>query len=384
MFIHRFLGKLRLLTLVIPIGLSLTLALPLTASAHTLDGHQGFFKVKNLVSDQPGVAPVTDPNLVNAWGIVAVPGGPFWIADNGTGVSTAYNGKGTPFPKNMPLVITIPPPEGSPGGTIAAPTGVVLNQTDDFVISKDGKYAPARLIFATEDGTISGWNPNVDPNNAVLAFPPQGQQTNAIYKGLALARIGSHDFLFATDFHNNKVDVFDAHFKLVKSFTDPTLLPGFAPFGIRNIDGKLFITFALQDQNKEDDVAGVGNGFVDVLDLDTYGKFALKRFATQGELDSPWGLALAPNGFGKFSHALLVGNFGHVSDTEPSILAFDFKTGKPLGPLPGKKDKPIHIDGLWGLTFGDRVKDANPKGLYFTAGPNEENDGLFGVITHQD
>jgi uncharacterized protein (TIGR03118 family) len=390
MFVHRFFGKLRLLTLAIPLGLCLTLALPLTASAHTLDGRQEFFKVKNLVSDQSGVAPVTDPNLVNSWGIVAVPDGPFWIADNGTGVATKYDGKGTPLPKNKPLVVTIPPPGGSAAGTTAAPTGVVLNQTDDFVISKNGKYAPAQLLFATEDGTISGWNPKVDLTNAILAFPSQSQSTTAVYKGLAQGRVGSRDFLFATDFHNGVVDVFDAHFNLVNTFTDTQLattcpLPGqcFAPFGIRNIGGKLFVTFALQDADKHDDVPGPGNGFVDVFS--TSGRL-LKRLISHGVLDSPWGLAVAPRDFDKFGGALLVGNFGHEDDTpNASINAFDIHTGKFLGSLIDEKTgKPIFIDGLWGLTFGDDVRNADPDALYFTAGPDHESHGLFGKITQQD
>lgn len=397
MYVPRLSGKLRLLALALTLGLSLTLALPLTASAHTRHGNQGFFEQTNLVSDQSGVARHTDPNLVNSWGIVAVPEGPFWIADNGTGVATAYNGNG----RTIHSLITIPPPAGSPAGTTAAPTGIVLNRADadDFEVSENGKSRAAQLLFATEDGTISGWNPKVDKTNAILAVDCSGAVTtpdcpfpNVVYKGLAQGKVGSRDFIYANDFRNGVVDMFDARFHLVKTFTDPQLASDcpiagppkqcFAPFGIRSIDGKLFVTFALQDDKHHDDVAGPGNGFVDVFD--TSGNLVQPLIA-HGPLDSPWGLAQAPDDFGPFSHALLVGNFGNKNGDEPSINAFDINTGTFLGSL--NKDKqghPIIIDGLWGLTFGDDVKAAESDDLYFTAGPNKETHGLFGFLSAED
>src|SRR5947209_3842433 len=272
----------------------------------------GFIQT-NLVSDIAGVARFTDPNLVNPWGIALAPTGPIWIADNGAGVSTVYNGAGKALPPNSPLVVTIPPPAGSAPGTQAAPTGIVFNGTSDFTVSANGNSAPAIFIFATEDGTISGWNAAVDRTNAILevdnsAVPMAG--SGAVYKGLAQGSNANGNFLFATNVRAGTIDVFDKNFAkatLAGAFSAPNLPAGFAPFGIRNIGGSLFVTFALQNAAKHDDVAGPGNGFVDVFD--TNGNL-LKRFASQGSLNSPWGLALAPAKFGIFSNDLLIGDFG--------------------------------------------------------------------------
>ncbi|HLW03817.1 MAG TPA: TIGR03118 family protein [Ktedonobacterales bacterium] len=398
MVVYHFSGKLRLLTLALTLGLSLTLALPLTASAHSRDGNRDRFEQTNLVSDIKGLARVFDPNLVNPWGIVAVPNdGPFWIADNGTGLSTVYDGRGNPFPPKTPLVVTIPPPSNAPQGATAAPTGIVLNTADpdDVVVSKNGKSGPARFLFATEDGTISGWNPNVDPTNAILKVDNANTTSGPVYKGLAEGSNRSGDFLFATNFRFGRVDVFNSRFKLVSFFTDPQLandcpIAGppkqcFAPFGIRNIGGKLFVTFALQDSKHHDDVNGAGNGFVDIFS--TRGKLLRRLIAhgpAQSPLDSPWGLVLAPDHFGRFSGDLLVGNFGAFkTGKNPSINAFDLN-GNFQGNLKDETGHPISIDGLWGLNFGDDVLHADPHALYFTAGINDEADGLFGKLTRDD
>jgi uncharacterized protein (TIGR03118 family) len=337
---------------------------------------QGFYQQTNLVSDLPGVAAVTDPHLVNAWGMSHSSTSPWWISDNGTGVSTLYNGSGTPFPPGSPLVVTIPPPLGSPAGTIAAPTGNVFNSTSSFAVTKNGVSRPAIFLFATEDGTISGWNPNVDPTNAILGVNQSA--SGAIYKGLALGSNSSGDFLFATNFHNGTVDVFDTHFapaSLAGSFTDPSIPSGFAPFGIANLGGRLYVTYAKQDADKEDDVAGPANGFVDTFD--TNGNL-IQRLVTRGRLNSPWGLAFAPADFGQFSNDLLVGNFG-----DGRINVVDPSTGDFLGQLRDRDNRVITIDGLWGLAFGNGANAGPTNTLFFTAGIDDEAHGLFGSLRHE-
>jgi uncharacterized protein (TIGR03118 family) len=358
------------------IGAALSTALMLmqqTAGAHARDN---FYQQTNLVSDLPGVAGVTDPNLVNSWGIVHGPTTPFWIADNGTGVSTLYNGAGAPFPVGSPLVVTIPPPHDSPAGTTAAPTGIVFNPTAGFAVSKDNVSGAALFLFATEDGTISGWNRNVDPTNAILEVD---KSPGAVYKGLAMGSNASGDFLYATNFRAGTIDVFNSQFhqvSLAGSFTDRKLPHGYAPFGIANIDGKLVVTYALQDAAKHDDVAGRGHGFVDVYDTNGH---LIQRLVQRGQLDSPWGLALAPDNFGRFSNDLLIGNFGNGR-----INAFDPETGGFRGELRDAKNRPITIDGLWGLDFGNDANAGPSTTLFFTAGLNHEADGLFGSLVSVD
>ena len=318
----------------------------------------------NLVSDTPGVAAITDPNLVNPWGISFSSSSPFWIADNGTGLSTLYKGDGS----IIPLVVTIPPPNGSTD--TSTPTGTVFNGTPNFVVTENGVSGPGVFLFATEDGTISGWNPSVDLHNAVLVV--DNSALGAVYKGLASANTAKGSFLYVTNFHDGSVEMYDTNFQLVKTFTDTDVPAGFAPFGIRNIKGKLYVTFAKQDAEKHDDAAGNGRGFVDVFDI--HGN-KLSRLVSHGPLNSPWGLALAPANFGQFSNALLVGNFGNGR-----INAFDPATGTFLGPLLDWKGKALWIDGLWAIAFGNG-KAAGPRNaLFFTAGPDGEAHGLFGEL----
>jgi uncharacterized protein (TIGR03118 family) len=353
---------------------ALSTGLMLAQQAVSAHGADGFYQQTNLVSDQPGVARVTDSNLVNSWGIVHGPTTPFWIADNGTGVSTLYNGAGDPFPVGSPLVVTIPPPHGSPAGTTSAPTGIVFNSTAGFVVSKDKVSGAALFIFATEDGTISGWNRNVDPTNAILEVD---KSPGAVYKGLAMGSTDAGTFLYATNFRAGTIDVFNDQFhqvSLAGSFHDPTLPRGYAPFGIANINGHIIITYAKQDAARHDDVAGQGHGFVDIYD--TSGQL-LQRLVTHGQLNSPWGLALAPDNFGRFSNDLLIGNFGNGR-----INAFDPETGGFRGQLRDAKNRPITIDGLWGLEFGNDVNAGPSTTLFFTAGPDHESHGLFGSLVN--
>jgi uncharacterized protein (TIGR03118 family) len=316
------------------------------------------YTVSNLVSDVAGVAPNTDSNLVNAWGLTSLPGSPWWVADNETSVSTIYRANGTTA---RPLVHV-------PGN----PTGAVSNTGSSFVVSNGTTSGAAVFLFATEDGTILGWNPSVDANNAVVAVPAAG----AIYKGLAIAG----DTLYATDFHNARVDVFDGSFHPVNTpvaFVDPGIPSGYAPFGIQNVDGTIVVTYAKQDADAEDDVAGQGLGFVDRFS--TSGTF-LGRIATHGQLNSPWGIAMAPpENFGRFSGDLLIGNFGdgEISAFEPQLDG----TFELVGQLRTSERKVLTIDGLWALQFGKGNANNGPTTtLFFTAGPDDESHGLFGTI----
>ena len=318
---------------------------------------------QKLVSDLPGVAPVTDGSLVNPWGLAATATSPWWISDNGTGLSTVYNASGV-----KALTVTIPPPAG---GTSAAPTGIVANlTTSDFQVTG----AKSSFIFDTEDGTISAWRTGT---SAVLEV--DNSASGAVYKGLAEGNNGSGNFLYAANFNSGHIDVFNGSWApatLSGGFVDPSLPTGYAPFDIQNINGQLYVTYALQNAAKHDDVAGAGHGYIDVFDLN--GNF-VKRLVSQGALDSPWGLAVAPPTFGTFSGDLVVGNFG-----DGTINAFNANTGTFLGTLTDSSNNPIVIQGLWGLAFGNGASAGPANSLYFTAGiPGSgavEDHGLFGDL----
>jgi uncharacterized protein (TIGR03118 family) len=265
--------------------------------------------------------------------------------------------------------VAIPGPAGSklPG----APTGAVFNPTTDFAVAPG---QPAKYIYATEDGTIAAWNTG---NAAVLKVDLSALGT--VYKGLALASSGGKNYLYATNFNAGRVEVFDANFAPVAlsgSFSDPNLPTNFAPFNIQNVGGKLYVTYAKPDAAKHDDVSGPGNGYVNIFD--TSGKL-LQRFVSKGPLNSPWGVVMAPGGFGGFGGALLVGNFG-----DGLINAFNPATGAWLGALRDGSGKALSIDGLWSLTFGNGSKGGDSHTLYFTAGitggGKVEDHGLFGSI----
>jgi len=323
------------------------------------------FTVTNLDSNVSGRATFTDPNSQNAWGIAFAPGSPFWVNDNHAGVSSLYGGDGSV----IPFVVTVPPPLGADPGTIAAPTGMVWNPTQAFHVP--GTTFPGIFIFDTEDGTISAWNSQANPGSAVIAVDHSALLAN--YKGLAFGTSSTGNHLYATNFYSGEVEVFDNQFTPVTApggFMDQRIPPGFAPFGIQNIDGDLWVTYALQGPDKRDDVGGPGNGFVDVFDTDGH---LLRRFARRGVLNSPWGLARAPYGLGPLSGAILIGNF-----KDGRINAFDAR-GRFLGALRGTNGMPVWIDGLWALSFGGGAK-SSPESLYFTAGPDDETNGVFGVI----
>jgi uncharacterized protein (TIGR03118 family) len=297
---------------------------------------------------------------VNGWGVAFNPFGFAWVADNGTGVSTLYDGNGVP----QSLVVSIP------GGK---PTGIVFNGSNDFVVSANGKSGPARFIFATENGTIAAWAPNVDPTHAITVVDSSG--TGAIYKGLALGADGKRFLLYATDFHNRKVDVFDVSFQptaVPGGFADRSIPSTYAPFGIQNIGGSIYVTYAKQDRDREDDVPGRGQGIVNVF---TAGGTLVRQVAQGGALNSPWGVALAPADFGGFSNDLLVGNFG-----DGTINAYDPVTGRFHGQLTGADRRPLVIPGLWGIAFGNGLLDQPTSTLFFAAGPDDETHGLYGRI----
>jgi uncharacterized protein (TIGR03118 family) len=359
----------------------------------------------NLVADVKGQAIHTDPLLVNAWGLAFFPHGPFWVANASTGTSTVYGHDG----KLLPTAVTIPAAPGQPLGPIGSPTGLVANTTQEFVISKDGKSGPARFIFDTVDGLICGWNPDVDPDHAIIVIDysvakPKASKAHfpGSYYGLAIGRNSKgQNVIYATDggrgekTDNNQIDMFDGNFQYLGSFTDkdiPSSVPPYmGAFGIQNIDNKLYVSFA-----------GFGDyqgGFVDVFDMD--GK-SLRRFGGNfeplkpgdppGNLQAPWGFAMAPSHFGKFSHALLIGNLeGDLPNTPGRIKAYDPDTGALLGVLQDRRGRPIEIGGLWALEFGtDKNANGATNELFFTAGPTFppntefESDGLFGVIRPDD
>jgi len=309
----------------------------------------------NLVSDIPGMAAVTDPNLKNPWGVSFTATSPFWVSDAGANVATLYTGAGVP----NALVVSIPAQE---------PTGQVANPTTGFTLTPGN---PARFIFAATDGSISGWNPSVNGTAAivkVLASP------NNAYTGLALASNGAETFLYAANFKSGHIDVYNSNFApttLGGSFTDPTLPSGYAPFNVELVAGNLYVEYA-KVAPSGDEAPGPGFGFVSVFD--TNGNF-VRRLISAGPLNAPWGITIAPTAFGDFSNELLVGNFG-----DGRINAFNPITGAFLGSLSNSSGDPIEIDGLWALKVRSGGPSVDPNWVYFTAGINDEANGLFGAL----
>jgi uncharacterized protein (TIGR03118 family) len=351
-----------------------SLAISLLLSTFALAQH---YTQTNLVSDIAGMATTTDPNLKNPWGLARSSGSPWWVSNNNSGTSTLYNGAGVPQPQPtpanptaVPLVVTIPPQMGGTGP--AAPTGTIFNGTTGFAVAA-GK--PAIFIFVTEDGTISGWNPGVDPLNAKLVV--DNSKKGAVYKGATLSEFHGAHYLYVTNFRDARIEVYDANFHPVKlsedRFDDDHIPYGFAPFNIQAIGGNIFVTYAKQNAEKHDDVPGAGLGFVDVFS--SSGKLRA-RFEHGDWLNAPWGVALAPGDFGEFSHSLLVGNFG-----SGWIAAYNPVTGKFRGFFKNPDNSLVTIDGLWALSFGNNGGAGSSNTLFFSAGINNEADGLFGTLT---
>jgi uncharacterized protein (TIGR03118 family) len=359
-------------------------ALAATTASSALAASSIFFKTDPLVADQTGVAPVTDPLLSNPWGITFIgpipgvlpDGSPFWISDNNSGFSTLYDGLGAIIDVaiGVQFAVTIPLPTGSVPPLPSAPTGAVSNVT--------GAFCGDLFIFDTEDGTLSGWQ---ESDNLAAMLRIDNSSSLAVYKGLELATTGAGtNTLYAANFRAGTIDTFQTdttmgctykQVHLTGDFTDRGLARGYAPFNVKLINGKLFVTYAKQDAAKHDPLRGIGFGFVDTFTTD--GVF-VSRFASRGELNAPWGLSLAPKGFGVVQNQLLVGNFG-----DGHINVFDPNHGFSFGQLltrSGFAIRPIVIDGLWSLVNGTGALNAAPNSLYFTAGPDNQMHGLFGTI----
>ena len=324
----------------------------LSVAPAVIAGQIGFVQT-NLASDVPGLAQTVDPDLVNAWGMGASAGSPVWIGANGSGKSVLYNGAGV----KQGLVV------GLPGdGSV---TGVLFS-------GLAGSFNADSFLFANEDGTVSGWRGALGSTAETLVA---GSSSN-VYKGLAGANIGGTEYAYLANFRNNSIDVLKGNggaVNLTGTFIDPNLPAGYAPFDVQNLGGVLYVTYAVQDGTKHDDVAGAGNGIVDVFDLQGN---LLQRLVTNGALNSPWGLVLAPLGFGDVGGDLLVGNFG-----DGTINAYNPTTGAFVQKLTDSSGNPLVIDGLWGLRFGNGGSFGSPSTLYFTAGPDGESHGLFGDLT---
>jgi uncharacterized protein (TIGR03118 family) len=347
----RFTTSRALLVLALVAGAALALVAPLSAAKPTK------FIVHPLVSDQPGVAPVTDPDLVNAWGLVSGPTTPWWVSDNGTDKSTLYRGDGT----KQALVVSVP------GG----PTGTVFNSTTGFVLPTGGK---ALFLFDGEDGIIRAWN-GAQGTTAIVV--EDRSDVGAIYKGLAIASTDNGSRLYAADFHNARIDVFDGNFTLRQDsgFEDPSVPEHFAPFNVQVIGDRVFVAYAKQDEEAEDEVAGQGLGRVDVYDL---AGNLLGGIDGHGQLNAPWGLTLAPASFGPFAGDLLVGNFGNgrinaYRESSPGHFVHH-------GTLRRAHNRPLEIDGLWALEVSQGGNNGPAGRLFFTAGPDDETHGLFGTI----
>ena len=321
---------------------------------------QSAYAATSLVSDTAALpAAHTDPNLVNAWGVAFNPRGFVWVAANGTAKSTLYDGNGVP----QTLVVSTP----------AGPTGIVFNGTQDFKLSQNGVTAPSPFIFASESGSISAWSPSVSPVTALVVF--DGSAGGSVYKGLAISAYAGANYLYAADFHNGRVDVFDAAFARVSlpgPFSDPALPAGYAPFGIQAIGERIYVAYAMREASGDDEEAGAGLGIINVYDS---GGNLLKRLVTGGALNAPWGMALAPADFGTASNMLLVGNFG-----DGKIHVYDPATGDSGGALCMADGKPLVIDGLWGIAFGNGLNSQPANTLFYAAGPADETHGQYGRI----
>lgn len=337
---------------------------------------QAQYSTVNLTSDGSIEAFNTDPNLVNPWGLAFSPTGPFWINDNGTTLSTVYDSFGAPYPSGEPLMVNVPPIEES------RPTGIVYNPSSGFIVTSEGGgggasagrgqfgAGPSVFIFVTEDGVISGWNPNVDATNAIPVVDNVVPGSN--YKGCALGVNNGRTYLYATNFSEGAIDAFDSNWRHAGSFTDPYAPRNYAPFGITNINGQLFVSYAMVDSDRVDDVPGLGHGFIDIF---TPGGRFVRRLFTGGHLNSPWGMTLAPNSFYEFRTRLLVGNFG-----DGQVNVFEPVSGRFIGTMMESSRNPVTIPGLWALVIGNGGLGGDRDKVYFTAGPNGESGGLFGYI----
>ncbi|MGZ4457773.1 MAG: TIGR03118 family protein [Nocardioidaceae bacterium] len=333
------------------------------AVASSMSAHHGF-RVLRLVSDQAGKAQLRDKNLVNAWGLASSPSSPLWVSNNGSNTSTLYQGATAPGDplKKVPLVVKIP------GG--GAPTGALFNPTTKFRLHSGGRTGPALFIFAGEGGTLTAWNQSGNQNRAVVV----ARQKNSVYKGLTMVTAGGRHFLLVANFHQGKISIFNQRFHRVSSagaFPSRGIPKGFAPFDVATLGGKVYVSYAKQDSKGEDDVPGAGHGFVNVF---SQGGQFLRSLVRRGPLDSPWGLTIAPQGFGNLAGRLLVGNFGNGR-----IHAVNRHTGNVVATLRNRHGHPIAIDGLWALRPGNGTAGGRSD-VFFSAGPDGEAHGLLGIL----
>lgn len=363
-------------------GLALALAVPAGAvSAQTVSQ-------TNLVANSATYhAEVTNSIFINPWGMAVIPAsgssaaGPFWISSNGWGNTPIYSVTGTSGSPTELAAPTVPLAKGETGQEFSAPTGQVVNptfssKTPGFMITDGKNSGPAIFLVDTEDGTICGWNPNVSGGNFTKVIDNYGGGKGAVYKGLATFTDSTGTYLLATNFRSGLVEVYDTSFTLVGEFRDHAQPAGHAPFNVQTLGGKIYVTYAQQDAAKHDDAPGAGNGIVDIVDI--YGTVQARTDAAHvSALNSAWGLALAPASWGSWAGQLMVGNFGNGW-----INVFNAKTLAYMATVNAKSTgKPLAISGLWGLRAGEGGKNGSTAGLYFTAGPNKEADGLFGVLT---
>jgi uncharacterized protein (TIGR03118 family) len=324
------------------------------------------YSVTALVTDTATSAAHMDAHLVNAWGLAFNPTGFAWVANEGTSTSTLYDGNGVP----QSLVVTIP------AGAVGAgnPSGIVFNGTTDFSITEGGVSGAPPFIFATLEGQIASWAPGVDQTHAFTIV--DNGAAGASYTGLAIGASGATNMLYAADFHSATVDTFGSTYAVAATtggFVDPTLPAGYAPFGIQQIGGKIYVAYAKQDAAAQRDVPGAGLGLVDVFDAQ--GTLLTHLVPAGGALNAPWGMAMAPSTFGAWAGMLLVGNFG-----DGKINAYDPTTGAFKGTVSDSTGAPVVIDGLWGIAFGNDLNAQPSNTLFYTAGPNSETHGRYGRI----
>ncbi|MGB7159836.1 MAG: TIGR03118 family protein [Tepidisphaeraceae bacterium] len=348
-------------------GLLIAMAVFVAPSGALLAGSVAFEQTALVSDGTDQTAVTTDPNLKNPWGMALAGPGIFWISNQRTGTSTLYNAAGTPQPAGTPLVVNIPAARPAPAG----PTGIIFNGSSDFVVTKDSKSGPALFVFVGLDGQITGWSPDVDPTNAVVGL---NDSDRAIFTSLTNATNKGANTLYAANGLAGTVDTYGPDFNPLAvggSFSDPDVPQGLVPFNVRALGGRIYVTYAIPGPEASNEPEG--SGAVSVFDTDGN---LLQHLIDGGPLASPWGLALAPDGFGDFGGALLVGNFnedGHIN-------AFDPDTGEHLGTLLQANGEPISNEELWSLQFGNGQGGADPNTLFITAGINDEEGGLFARI----
>ncbi|MFC0400036.1 TIGR03118 family protein [Paraburkholderia rhizosphaerae] len=351
-----------------------SLALGLAACGGNDDHHDNnssqvtTFNETLLDSDGSVANTKPDPDLQNGWGVTFNPTATMWVSDNNAHKSSLFDGNGNV----QSLVVSIPDGAAGPAG----PTGIIFNPTTDFSITSNGATSNAVFIWATDAGTIAAWSPKVLPTEAVTAFDDAVNNGGANYKGITMVTIGGENRLYATDFHNAKVDTFDAQFNKIapaaNQFVDPNMPAGFAPFGIQHIGNSVFVTYAQQNAAKNAQVVGDGLGVLDEFDLS--GNFVRRIVSNGGVLNAPWGIVLAPANFGPQSGMLLVGNFG-----SGFIEVFNPTTGQDMGKLMLGNGQPFQQSGLWGMSFGNNVDNQPSNTIFFAAGPSKTT-GVFGRI----